>query len=67
MNQAIVTTLVSALTSFFVAVGSVVGSNFLGKRRDHEADWRKMKLEHYREFIAAHSAAMHSAADVLAK
>ncbi len=28
----------------------------LTKKREHEADWRKAKLEHYREYVAALSA-----------
>ncbi len=67
MDQPVVTALIAGTISLIGIVVSVVTSNVLGKKRDHEADWRKMKLEHYREFIAAHSAAVHSAADIPAK
>ena len=67
MDQPVITALIAATTSLIVTVGGAMASNYWGNRRDHKADWRKMKLEHYREFVAAHSAAVHSAVDLLAK
>ena len=39
-------TVYTALVSGAVALGVVVLSHYFGRKRDHEADWRKMKLEH---------------------
>ena len=41
------TTVISAA----MAVVVVVLTNYFAKGREHEADWRKMKLERYREYI----------------
>ncbi|MBF3898327.1 hypothetical protein ACGYV8_25785 [Burkholderia pseudomallei] len=41
-----------AVTGLLPIVGVVVGV-LLTKRREHDADWRKSKLEHYREYMAA--------------
>lgn len=35
------------------AVVVVALTNYFAKGREHEADWRKMKLERYREYILA--------------
>jgi hypothetical protein len=35
------------------AILAVVVTYLLTKRREHEADWRKLKLERYQEFILA--------------
>ncbi|AIO70264.1 hypothetical protein [Burkholderia oklahomensis] len=41
-----------AVTGLLPIVGVVVGA-LLTKKREHDADWRKSKLEHYREYMAA--------------
>lgn len=41
-----------AVTGFLAIVGVAVGA-VLTRRREHDADWRKYKLEHYREYMAA--------------
>jgi len=50
-------TLLTALISGVVAFGTVtitqVLTYFFSRKRDHEADWRKMKLEHYKEYLLA--------------
>jgi hypothetical protein len=46
-------TFLTALVSGAVALGMVALTHYYGRRRDHEADWRKMKLEHYKEYVAA--------------
>jgi hypothetical protein len=40
---------VSLATAFVVAIVT----NFFTKRREREADWRKLKLEQYREYMLA--------------
>ncbi|MBJ6802769.1 hypothetical protein [Geomonas propionica] len=52
MDAATMTAVISAGTAL-VAVGL---TNYFTKKREHEADWRKMKLERYREYILALSA-----------
>jgi len=53
MNGTLFTVLVSGMLSVVAALGAVALTQYLGRKRDHEADWRKMKLEHYKEYIAA--------------
>jgi|ERR1700681_4266047 Zn-dependent protease with chaperone function len=45
------TTALSALT----ALVTVVVTNFFTRRREHEADWRKLKLAQYQQLIVAFS------------
>jgi hypothetical protein len=52
-------TVFTALVSGAVALGVVALTNFYGRKRDHEADWRKMKLEQYKEYITALSGTVH--------
>ncbi|MDB4876962.1 MAG: exported protein of unknown function [Gemmatimonadetes bacterium] len=49
MSITLVASLISAATALFVAAMTYT----LSKRREREADWRKIKLEQYREFILA--------------
>lgn len=60
-------TVFTALVSGAVALGTVTLAqaltHFLGRKRDHEADWRKMKLEHYKEYVAALSGTVHHGHD----
>lgn len=49
MGNAVITALAAGLFAILVAVVTYV----LTKKREHEADWRKARLEHYREFVAA--------------
>jgi hypothetical protein len=55
-------TVFTALVSGVVALGTVTVTQtltyFFSKKRDHEADWRKKKLEHYIEYLAAFSVAV---------
>jgi hypothetical protein len=43
----------SAAISGTVAIVAVGFTYFLTKRRERDADWRKVRLEYYQEFIAA--------------
>ena len=55
-------TVFTALVSGAVALGTVKVTQtltyFFSKKHDHEADWRKKKLEHYIEYLAAFSVAV---------
>jgi hypothetical protein len=50
-------TVFTALVSGAVALGTVTFTqaltHYFGRKRDHEADWRRLKLEHYKEYVAA--------------
>lgn len=35
------------------AIGSVVATYYYTKRREHEAEWRKLRLDRYQEFLRA--------------
>lgn len=43
----------SAIVSGSAAVIAVVLTNWLARRREHEADWRKLKFAQYQEFVLA--------------
>jgi hypothetical protein len=49
METGVVIAIISAVTS---VLGAAV-SFFFSMRKEREADWRKIKFEHYREFMAA--------------
>ncbi|WP_154668192.1 hypothetical protein [Pseudoduganella violaceinigra] len=49
MDTPITVAIISAAASIVVAAGTF----FLTKRKEREAEWRKQKLEHYREFLDA--------------
>ena len=49
MDTPVVVALISAAVSLVVAAGTF----FLTKSKEREAEWRKQKLEHYREFLDA--------------
>ena len=53
MDGAVLTVLISGACAVVAALGAAVLTQYFGRKRDHEADWRKMKLEHYKEFITA--------------
>jgi hypothetical protein len=63
MNNALVTVLISGATSIVSAYGVVALTHFYGRKRDHEADWRKLKLDHYKEYVSALSGTVHNAND----
>lgn len=49
MDTPIFVAIISAAASIAIAAGTF----FLTKRKEREAEWRKQKLEHYREFLDA--------------
>jgi hypothetical protein len=51
-------TLAAAATAIVTAASAILAviiTYVLSKRREHEGDWRKLKLEQYREFVLAPS------------
>lgn len=44
---------IAAAISAIAAVAAVVITYVLTRRREHEADWRKLRFDQYREFIVA--------------
>jgi hypothetical protein len=48
MNASVLTAIISGATAIIVAALSYS----LTMRREREAEWRKVKLDHYREYIA---------------
>lgn len=53
MNGGAAMEMTSAVIAACAALGGVWLGNHFTKGREHESDWRKMKLERYREFILA--------------
>jgi hypothetical protein len=56
-------TVLTALVSGGVALVTVAITQpiayFFSRKRDHDSDWRKMKLEQYKEYVAALSGTVH--------
>jgi hypothetical protein len=53
LDVSIVTVAITAGVSAFTALATVLVTSALNKRREHEADWRKLKLAQYQEYVAA--------------
>ncbi|WP_141715347.1 hypothetical protein [Burkholderia ubonensis] len=45
--------ILAALASGVFALVGVVVTSILAQRREHEADWRQTKIEHYQEYVTA--------------
>lgn len=52
-NAITLSAVIAALASGGFALLGVVVTSVLAKRREHEADWRKTKIEHYQEYVTA--------------
>jgi hypothetical protein len=52
-TMSILPLIASAIASACAAIVAVVITNWLSKRREHEADWRKLKFSQYQEFVLA--------------
>ncbi|MGD0801519.1 MAG: hypothetical protein ABR906_09400 [Terracidiphilus sp.] len=59
MDGTVFTALVSGAVALVTVSVTQPITYFFSKKRDHEADWRKMKLEHYAEYVAALSGTVH--------
>lgn len=57
-NINMVVAVIAAIASLFTAVMVSILTSALSRRREREADWRKLKLEQYQEFILALSGAV---------
>jgi hypothetical protein len=50
---------ISGAFSILAVIVTQIITYYSNKKRDHEADWRKIKLEQYKEYIAALSGTVH--------
>jgi len=60
----------AVLSAALVFVGGLIGAVLtyvLTRRKEHEADWRKLKLEQYREFVLALSGVEESRTNPVAQ
>lgn len=53
LDISIVTVGITAGVSAVTALATVLITSALARRREHEADWRKLKLAQYQEYVAA--------------
>lgn len=53
LNPIVISALVAALVSGSVALLGILFTSWLTRDREHEADWRKTKVEHYQEYVTA--------------
>lgn len=67
MDKSVVAALIIGPLSFVGGLATVALTNYFGRSRDREADWRKVKLETYREYFTAWSEAKLRAHDVAAR
>src|ERR1035438_349974 len=59
MDGTVFTALVSGAVALVTVSVTQQLTYFFSRKRDHEADWRKMKLEQYKEYVAALSGTVH--------
>jgi hypothetical protein len=59
MDGTVFTALVSGAVALVTVAVTQPITYFFSRKRDHEADWRKMKLEQYKEYVAALSGTVH--------
>jgi len=54
MNDAqVITVTMSAVAALLTAIVTTIVTNILSKKREHEADWRKLKFNVYQEYVSA--------------
>src|SRR5262249_15861548 len=53
METSVAIAIISAFASVFGAALGAAVSGCFSMRKEREADWRKLKFEHYREFMGA--------------
>jgi hypothetical protein len=63
MDGTVFTVLVSGAVALVTVIVTQPLNYFFSRKRDHEADWRKMKLEQYKEYVAAFSKAAGEVTD----
>jgi hypothetical protein len=59
MDGTVIAALITGPLSFAGGIVAIVLTQRGSKKRDHEADWRKLKLEQYKEYVAALSGTVH--------
>ena len=59
MDGTAYTAIVSAVVALVTVIVSEGVRYFFSRRVGHEADWRKMKLEQYKEYVSALSGTVH--------
>ena len=52
-SSVVLPAILAALASGLFALVGVIVTSTLAQRREHEADWRQTKIEHYQEYVAA--------------
>jgi hypothetical protein len=63
MDGTVIAALITGPLSFAGGIVAIVLTQRGSKKRDHEADWRKMKLEHHKAYIAASSEVVNRGSD----
>ena len=63
MNPTAAAVVISSLVAGTVSLVVAFLAHVFGAKRDREAEWRKIKLEQYREFTASLSSVVHRGAD----
>jgi hypothetical protein len=53
LNSIVLPAILAALASGVFALVGVIVTSRLAQRREHEADWRQTKIEHYQEYVTA--------------
>jgi hypothetical protein len=53
MDRTLATGLISAIAALLGGVVVAIANYYLSLKREHEADWRKLKFERYQEYIVA--------------
>lgn len=67
MDKSVIAALIIGPLSFVGGLATVALTHYFGRNRDREADWRKVKLETYREYFTAWSEALIRPSDVAAR
>lgn len=63
MDSTVITACVAATASVFVALATF----YLNKKKEREAEWRKQKTEHYREFFESLNGIVENGAEIPAE
>lgn len=53
LSSVVLPAILAALASGVFALVGVIVTSALAQRREHEADWRQTKVDHYQEYVTA--------------
>jgi hypothetical protein len=67
MDGTIIAAFITGAFTGICGLGAVVLTQRGSRKREHESDWRKMKLEYYKEYVAAFSEASASGSNETAR